>query len=84
MELTMANKKISEYINDIANAAAKEGYSIATAAASTFFKVKGELAAATIDSYKNTRFGIRLEDFAYEETSMGKEQKKRILWEHRQ
>ena len=72
----MENNQISEYINEIGNFIGQEGYSIAAAAVSTLLKAKGELVAHTIGTYKNTRFNIRLEDFAYEEDNLTDDEKK--------
>lgn len=73
----MNNKpnEISDYVLDFANELSKEGYSIIKAGVNTFFKAKGELVLYAIDSYIKTRFEIRLEDFAYEQDNLTKEQK---------
>ena len=67
---------ITEYLLDFTNELGKEGYSIVKAGVKTFYKVKGELAAYTIDNYMNTRFEIRLEDFEYEQEKLSQEAKK--------
>jgi hypothetical protein len=66
---------ITEYLLDFTNELGKEGYSIIKAGVKTLYKVKGELAAYTIDNYMNTRFEIRLEDFAFEQDKLSKEAK---------
>lgn len=66
---------ITEYLEDFAKELGKEGYSIIKAGVKTFYKSIGELAAYTIDNYMNTRFEIRLEDFAFEQDNLRKDQK---------
>lgn len=63
---------ITEYLENFAKELGKEGYSIIKAGVKTFYKSKGELASYTIDNYMNTRFEIRLEDFAYEQEKLSK------------
>lgn len=60
-------RKIEDYLIEFGEDISKEGYSIVNAGVKTFFKAKGELAKYTIESYKDSRFEIRLEDFAYEQ-----------------
>lgn len=67
---------ITDYIVDFTEELGKEGYSIIKAGVKTLYKAKGELAVYTIQSYMNTRFEIRLEDFAYEQDNLSDEAKK--------
>lgn len=59
------------FINELS----KEGYSIVKTGVKTFYKVSTEVATDVIKDYMNTRFEIRLEDFAYEQEQLTKEQK---------
>ncbi|MDN5090989.1 hypothetical protein [Aliarcobacter butzleri] len=68
-------KNITNYLLDFTEELGKEGYSIVKAGVKTLYKAKGELAVHAIQSYMNTRFEIRLEDFAYEQEKLSKEQK---------
>jgi tRNA splicing endonuclease len=68
-------KRIENYLIIFGEELGKVEYSIVKAAANTFYKTKGELAAYTIDNYMNTRFEIRLEDFAFEQEKLTDKQK---------
>jgi hypothetical protein len=68
-------RNITNYLLDFTEELGKEGYSIVKAGVKTLYKAKGELAVYAIQSYMNTRFEIRLEDFAYEQDNLTKEQK---------
>ena len=67
---------IEKYLITFGDELGKESYSIVKAGVNTLFKAKGELAAYTIDNYMNTRFNIRIEDFAYEQDKLSENQKK--------
>lgn len=73
----MANS-MENYLIKFGEELGKEGYSIVKASVNTFYKAKGELAVLTINNYINTRFEIRLEDFAYEQEKLTKEQKEKF------
>lgn len=66
---------ITEYLTDFVNELGKEGYSIVKAGVNTFYKANAELAEYTINNYMNTRFELRLEDFAFEQDNLTREQK---------
>lgn len=66
---------ITKYLTDFVNELSKEGYSIVKAGVNTFYKANAELAEYTINNYMNTRFEIRLEDFAFEQDKLSKEAK---------
>lgn len=66
---------ITNYVLDFTEELGKQGYSIVKAGVKTLYKAKGELAVYAMQSYMNTRFEIRLEDFAYEQENLTKEQK---------
>lgn len=72
------SNKTENYLISFGEELGKEGYSIVKAGVNTFYKAKGEMAAYTIDNYMNTRFEIRLEDFAYEQERLSKEQRKKF------
>ncbi len=67
---------MSNYLITFTEELAKEGYSIVKASVNTFFKSSADIVLIARDSYINTRFNIRLEDFAYEQENIGYEQKK--------
>lgn len=68
--------RITNYVVDFTEELSKVGYCIVKAGANSLYKAKGELAAYTIQNYMNTRFEIRLEDFAYEQDKLSEETKR--------
>jgi hypothetical protein len=66
---------MKDYLTMFVEEASKEGHSIVKAGVDILFKANGELAALTVDNYKNNRFNIRLEDFAYEQEQLSDEVK---------
>lgn len=72
------SNKIENYLISFGEELGKEGYSIIKAGVNTFYKAKGEMTAYTIDNYMNTRFEIRVEDFAYEQEKLSRKQREKF------
>lgn len=66
---------ITKYLMCFADELGKVEYSILKAVVKTFYKANTELAEYTINNYMNTRFEVRLEDFALEQDTLTREQK---------
>lgn len=67
---------IQNHLIEFSTEISKTGYASVSAIASTFYKINGESISYGIESYKNTRFNIRLEDFAYEHEKLDEKEKK--------
>ncbi len=62
----MANK-MNDYIIKFGEEIGKQNYSIVKAGVYWLYKAKGEIFSQAVNTYLNTRFEIRLEDFVYEQ-----------------
>ena len=69
-------KQIENFLIAFGEEFGKELYCITSATVNTLIKVNGDIAAYTIDRYKNARFNVRLEDFTFEENQLSSEAKK--------
>ena len=69
---------IGDYATEIVELASKEGCALTTAAVSTLYKSKVELASHFMHRFMDERFKIRLKDFIYEEERLSDTSKKKF------
>ena len=78
--ITMENllDNIDNYATKIVELVSKEGYAFTTAAVSTLYKSKVELASHFMHKFMDERFKIRLQDFICEEERLSDRSKKKF------